>query len=186
MKLPENKFVFRLSLLQAMVEMTFTQMLFQINDKYFCEVAHTCWHLLCKAEYKKAPIFFTNLKKIYFSSVISQGPCWKSLPGSGFIISPSLSFSGDNILYLYPDCRQESEIIRKNIFLQSFSFLTSKTWHNLTIFNFFRSCSQGVHSTVCMNSRFPFDFKVIKRRVSQVFYSIQKIRLFLYKILSFN
>ena len=31
--------------------------------------------------------------------------CWKSLPGGGFLVSKSWSFSDPHSLYLYPDCR---------------------------------------------------------------------------------
>ena len=31
--------------------------------------------------------------------------CWKSLPGGGFLVSKSWSFTDPHSLYLYPDCR---------------------------------------------------------------------------------
>ena len=33
------------------------------------------------------------------------GVCWRSLPGGGFLVSRSWTFSGPNVIYLYPDCR---------------------------------------------------------------------------------
>jgi len=33
------------------------------------------------------------------------GVCWRSLPGGGFLISPSWTFTGPGVIYLYPDCR---------------------------------------------------------------------------------
>jgi len=41
----------------------------------------------------------------FFCSGVLQGVCWKSLPGGGFLISQSWTFSGDSLIYLYPDCR---------------------------------------------------------------------------------
>ena len=37
--------------------------------------------------------------------LIWPGVCWKSLPGGGFLVSKSWSFSDPRSLYLYPDCR---------------------------------------------------------------------------------
>lgn len=36
---------------------------------------------------------------------IGHGLCWKGLVGGGFLVSPSWDFSGNNTMYLYPDCR---------------------------------------------------------------------------------
>ena len=36
------------------------------------------------------------------------GVCWRSLPGGGFLVSRSWTFSGPNVIYLYPDCRYPS------------------------------------------------------------------------------
>jgi len=33
------------------------------------------------------------------------GVCWRSLPGGGFLVSRSWSFTDNNMIYLYPDCR---------------------------------------------------------------------------------
>jgi len=33
------------------------------------------------------------------------GVCWRSLPGGGFLISPSWDFTGSGVIFLYPDCR---------------------------------------------------------------------------------
>ena len=36
---------------------------------------------------------------------VCPGVCWKSLPGGGFLVSKSWSFTDASSLYLYPDCR---------------------------------------------------------------------------------
>jgi len=36
---------------------------------------------------------------------VLQGVAWRSLPGGGFIIGSSYQFNGDDVTYLYPDCR---------------------------------------------------------------------------------
>jgi len=44
----------------------------------------------------------------YFGCIVNgiqQGVCWRSVAGGGFLISPNWKFSGDNMIYLYPDCR---------------------------------------------------------------------------------
>ena len=37
--------------------------------------------------------------------LLCPGVCWKSLPGGGFLVSKSWSFSDPTSMYLYPDCR---------------------------------------------------------------------------------
>lgn len=34
-----------------------------------------------------------------------HGPCWKGLPGGGFLVSESWTFTSDDMVFLYPDCR---------------------------------------------------------------------------------
>jgi len=36
---------------------------------------------------------------------IMHGPCWKGLPGGGFLVSDSWTFTSEEMIFLYPDCR---------------------------------------------------------------------------------
>ena len=47
----------------------------------------------------------TKEQNPYFSRGCLLGVCWRSLPGGGFLVSRSWTFSGPNVIYLYPDCR---------------------------------------------------------------------------------
>ena len=72
------------------------------------------WNALwvCVGEEKKHII--NNYQHQLISQLINKtynlrgcllGVCWRSLPGGGFLVSRSWTFSGPNVIYLYPDCR---------------------------------------------------------------------------------
>ena len=89
------------------------------------------------------------------------GVCWRSLPGGGFLVSRSWTFSGPNVIYLYPDCRffiynsyhilkQHSNSQRTKNYNSDWLFL--KSWFSialwgpmwLLIFSFSKDGSGGI------------------------------------------
>ena len=64
------------------------------------------WHSITKIlDSASKSLIKTIHWSLYASRGCLLGVCWRSLPGGGFLVSRSWTFSGPNVIYLYPDCR---------------------------------------------------------------------------------
>ena len=57
------------------------------------------------------------------------GVCWRSLPGGGFLVSRSWTFSGPNVIYLYPDCRFKIGFLKMDLCQTLLSQKDSSGWN---------------------------------------------------------